>query len=252
MGIDDRDYMRERYRDRQRKASGTTIWNDRKARVEQPHDKHGKAVPLGSARWIGGGGNGSGVGPGWFDTASRGFDYQKNRHRPKRHAQTHPAQKWIFLLYAVPILIPAYREAKRSGWFPDRVAELPFPASGTVTVNNSVDPNKATSKIGVTAADANVVVQLFDRNTDVHVISVYVNRNEDVSVPVPPGTYRMKIIEGDKWHGLKKWFGTSTTYDTVVRPMVFTRRTSRMIDLRRLPAGNLHTSINFTNPKPLN
>ncbi|WP_235516796.1 hypothetical protein [Sphingomonas sp. Leaf28] len=116
MGIDDRDYMRERYRDRQRKASGTIIWNDRKARVEQPHDKHGKAVPLGS------------------DTASRGFDYQKNRHRPKQHAQTHPMQKWIFLLCAMPILIPAYREAKRSGWFPDRVAELPFPASGTVTV----------------------------------------------------------------------------------------------------------------------
>jgi len=252
MGIDDRDYMRERYRDRQGKAAGKTIWNDRKARVEHPHDKQGKAVPLGSASWIGGGGNGSGVGPGWFDTANRGFNYQKNRRRPKRHDRTHPAQKWIFLLCAMPILIPAYREAKRSGWFPDRVAELPFPASGTVTVNDSIDPKTATSKIGVTAADANVVVQLFDPETDVHVISVYVSRNDDLSVPVPPGTYRMKIIEGDKWHGPTKWFGTSTTYETVVQPMVFTRRASRMIDLHRSPAGNLHTSINFTNPKPLN
>jgi hypothetical protein len=91
MGIDDRDYMRERYRDRQGKAAAKTIWNDRKASVEHPHDKQGKAVPLGSA-----------------------------------------------------------------------------------------------------------------------------------------------------------------TYETVVRPMVFTRRTSRMIDLHRSPAGNLHTNINFTNPKPLN
>jgi len=41
MGIDDRDYMRERYRDRQGKAAGKTIWNDRKARVEHPHDKQG-------------------------------------------------------------------------------------------------------------------------------------------------------------------------------------------------------------------
>lgn len=148
----------------------------------------------------------------------------------------------------MPILIPAYREAKRSGWIPDRAAELPFPASGTVTVNNSVDPKTAISEIEVTAADANAVVQLFDRKTDAHVISVYVNRNEDVSVPVPPGTYRMKIIEGDKWHGLTKWFGPSTTYVTVVRPMIFTRQTSRMIDLHRTPTGNLHTSVNNLGP----
>lgn len=136
--------------------------------------------------------------------------------------------------------------------FPIAWLNCPSPASGTVTVNDSVDPKTATSKIEVTATDANVVVQLFDRKTDVHVISVYVNRNEDVSVPVPPGIYRMNIIEGDKWHGPTTWFGTSTTYETVVRPMVFTRRTSRMIDLHRSPTGNLHTSIDFTNPKPLN
>ena len=249
MGIDDRDYMRERCRDRHGKLNGTTYWNDRKARVEQPQDKHGKAVPLGSASWIGGGGNGS-EGTGWFDTASRGFNNQRHGYRPKRRGHPHPAQKWLFLLCVMPILIPAYREAKRSGWIPDRAAELPFPASGTVTVNNNVDPKTAISEIEVTAADANAVVQLFDRKTDAHVISVYVNRNEDVSVPVPPGTYRMKIIEGDKWHGLTKWFGPSTTYETVVRPMIFTRRTSRMIDLHRTPTGNLHTSIN--NPGPLN
>jgi hypothetical protein len=158
----------------------------------------------------------------------------------------------MFLLCALPILIPAYREAKRSGWIPDRAVELPFPASGTVTVNNSVDPKTATAQIQVTAAQANAVLQLFDRKTDAHVISVYVNRNEDVSVPVPPGTYRMKIIEGDKWHDLTKWFGPSTTYETVVRPMIFARRSIHAIDLHRSPAGNLHTSINITNPEPLN
>ena len=252
MGIDDRYYMRERYRDRHGKLNGTTFWNDRKVRVEQPHDKNGKAVPLGSASWIGGGGNGSERGSGWFDTANRGFDNQKHRYRPKRRDRAHPAQKWLFLLCVMPIFIPAYREAKRSGWFPDRAAEPPFPASGTVTVNNSVDPKTAISEIRVTAADANAVVQLFDRKTDAHVISVYVNRNEDVSVPVPPGTYRMKIIEGDKWHGLTMWFGRSTTYETVVRPMISTQRTSRMIDLHRSQTGNLLTSINITNPNPLN
>lgn len=244
MGLDDRDYMRDRYRQRQGAAPGKTQWNDKKARQE--------AVPLGSASWIGGGGNGSSSGGGgaWFDSANRGFDYQKNRSTPRPRA--HWAGKWILLLSSLTILIPAYREAKRSGWIPDRKAELPFPASGTVTVNDSVDPKTATSRIEVTAAQANAVVQLFDRKTDAHVISVYVNRNEDVSVPVPPGTYRMRIVEGDKWHGLTAWFGASTTYETVVRPMVFTRRESHMIDLHRSPGGNLHTSINITNPKPLN
>lgn len=151
----------------------------------------------------------------------------------------------------MPILIPAYREAKRSGWFPDRAVELPFPASGTVTVSDSVDPKTATSRIKVTAGEANAVVHLFDRETDAHRISVYVHRNEDVSVPVPPRTYQMKIVEGDKWHGLRAWFGSSTTYDMVVQPMVFTHSPYHMIDLHRSPAGNLTTSINITNPKPL-
>jgi hypothetical protein len=34
MGIDDRDYMRDRYRKRQGLDPGATQWNDRKARVE--------------------------------------------------------------------------------------------------------------------------------------------------------------------------------------------------------------------------
>ena len=252
MGIDDRDYMRERYRQRQGLSAGKTQWDDKKARRELIREGHQKAVPLGSASWIIGGSSGKGGGGAWFDSANRSFDYQRKRYRSPPRLRAHPAQKWIFLLSALTILIPAYREAKRSGWFPDRAVELPFPASGTVTVNNSVDPKTATSKIKVTAGEANAVVQLFDRKTDAHVISVYVNRNEDVSVPVPPGTYRMKIVEGDKWHGLTTWFGPSTTYETVVKPMVFTRQRYPMIDLHRSPASNLTTSINITNPKPLN
>ena len=250
MGIDDRDYMRERYRARQGTAGASTWWNDRKSRRELGSNEN--AVPLGSASWIGGGGSGTGSGGGWFDAATRGFDYQKRRARPKAIGGVSPAQKWFLVLCALPMLIPAYREAKRAGWFPDREVELPFPASGTVTVNDSVDPKTARSRLQVAAGEANAVVQLFDRKTDGHVISVYVHRNDETSVPVPPGTYRMRIVEGDKWHGLTRWFGASTTYETVVRPMVFTRRWYPTINLHRSPAGNLHTSINIHNPKPLN
>ena len=235
MGIDDRDYMRERYRQRQAQSTGSTWWNERKGRREFPD--------AGAA---------AGNGGAWFDGANRGFDYQRGRYRPRQHVRGNTIQMWIYALSSLPTLIYGYREAKRAGWIPDLAVEVPFPASGTVTVNNRVDPKTATSRFKVSAGQANAVVQLFDRATDEHVISVYVNRNEETSTPVPPGTYRMKIIEGDRWHGLTKWFGTSTTYETVVKPMVFEKHTIHGIDLHRTPAGNLHTTINFRNPKPLN
>lgn len=171
MGIDDRDHMSGRYRQRQGLGPGKTQWNGKKARREELRARHKKAVPLGSASWIAGDGSGSGHGGGWFDRANRGFDYQRNSYRPTPRLRAHPAGKWILLLSALTLMIPAYREAKRSGWIPDREVELPFLASGTVTVNNSVDPKTATSKIEVTAAQANTVVQLFDRESDAHVIS---------------------------------------------------------------------------------
>jgi hypothetical protein len=158
----------------------------------------------------------------------------------------------LLLLCALPIAVPAYRDAKRSGWLPDYGVELPFPSSGTVTVNDSVDPRSATSRIHVIAGPANAVVQLLNSETEAHVISVYVKRAEETSVPVPPGVFRVKIIEGDKWHGLNKWFGPSTTYETVVRPMTFTRLRYHTINLHRSPAGNLPTKINITDPEPLN
>jgi len=250
MGIDDRDYMRERYRERQGKAASATFWNDRKSRVEQPHDKHGKAVPLGSASWIGGNG-GRGGGSSWFDSAIRRFQHRHDRHRPRRRVRTHPAQKWIMLLWAVPILIPAYREAKRSGWFPDRAAELRFPSSGTVTVNNSVDPTTATSRLHITTNNANAVVQLYKWKTNEHVISVYVRGDDDVTTAIPPGKYRMQIVEGDKWHGLTDYFGSSTTTDTVVAAMRFEPRAGHSIDLNRRPDGNLHTRPKLTGPEEL-
>lgn len=80
MGIDDRDYMRERYRQRQGLGAGRTRWNDKKARREQLREEHGKAGPLGSASWIGGGG-GNGGGGAWFDRANRRFDDQNTRYR---------------------------------------------------------------------------------------------------------------------------------------------------------------------------
>jgi hypothetical protein len=184
----------------------------------------------------------------WFDGTNRGFDYQKGR---KVRFGPHPMQKWIILLSAASFLYPMYREARRSGWLPDREAALPFPPSGSVTVNAAIDPHDATSRMRVVTASANAVVQLFDPGSDHHVISVYVHGDDDVTVPVSPGTYRMRVIEGDKWHGPVKFFGPSTTYESIVKLMTFTRRHFGGIDLHRRPDGTLKTRVKIGDPPPL-
>jgi hypothetical protein len=165
MGLDDRDYMRERYRKRQGLDQGDATWNDKKARREQAGAGYKKAVPLGSASWVGkpikmtASGSGGGA---WFAAKNRGFDYQKGRFRPPPPPfKPHPLQGLVLLLSAVGILIPAYREAKRAGWIPDRTPAIAFPATGTVTVSNDVNPRSATSRMTVATDQANAVVQLF-------------------------------------------------------------------------------------------
>src|SRR3546814_13993848 len=80
MGIDDRDYMRER----QRARSGSTRWNDRAGRVEGA----------------------------WFDPAIRSFDYQRGRWRGSRRSS--PVRYIPFALSLLLILIPLYGEAPRA------------------------------------------------------------------------------------------------------------------------------------------
>src|SRR3546814_14099237 len=77
MGIDDRDYMRER----QRARSGSTRWNDRAGRVE-------------GAR---------------LDPAIRSFDYQRGRWRGSRRSS--PVRYLPFALSLLIILIPLYGDA---------------------------------------------------------------------------------------------------------------------------------------------
>lgn len=224
MGLDDRDYMRARYRER--RGLGATRWNDRKSRVER-----------------------DGL---WFSAKNQGFDYQKNRWRLKRSA---PSGRIGWALVGLAVLvgfaIPSWREIKLAGWLPDTEPELPFPGTGSVTVNRSVDPKSAIARLRVIAARGNALVQLHDLDTGAHVISVYARRNADVAVPVPPGTYRVRIVEGDKWHGGQSYFGISTVSQTVPEPIRIPAYSIRSIDLHRRFWGNLRTVTDLHPPKPL-
>lgn len=218
MGLDDRDYMRERHG-----ARRDVQWNDRKGRMEGA----------------------------WFDPVNRGHDYQRGRYRPGA-PRPGGIVRWIpFVLSLLLAAIPAYYGLKREGWFPDRRPGLPFPATGSVTVNAGLSPKTATSRLIVITANANAVVQLFHPVSGRHVISVYVGKNDRATVPVPPGTYRMKIVEGQRWHGPKEFFGASMTYETVVELVTFTPLHGNGIDLNRRPNGTRPTRPNWSKPDPL-
>lgn len=219
MGLDDRDYMRERYRAR----TGATKWNDRAGRVEGA----------------------------WFDPVNRGFDYQKGRFLGSRRPRS-SILRWLpFALSLLLVAIPAWHSLKREGWLPDFSPGRAFPESGSVTIGPGVSPKGATARLTVTTSNVNAVVQLFEPASGRHVLSLYVRKNDQTTTVVPPGTYRMKIVEGQRWHGPTDFFGSSTTYETVMELMTFSAVAGHQIDLNRRPDGNLKTRPNWSGPAPL-
>lgn len=213
MGLDDRDYMRDRHRAR--------------ARV------------------------GAASGGAWFAPGLRGQDYQRGRYRGSRPSLLRHARWLIPTLCLMTYVVPMYFDAKRGGWMPDLTSGIPFPESGSVTVATGLSQKRVTSRLTVQTSDANAVVQLFDPDTDEHILSVYVAGNDHVVIPAPRGTYRMKIIEGRKWHGPQRYFGPNTQFETVVKLMTFSKQMGNGIDLRRRIDGNLYTRPNITGPEPL-
>ena len=226
MGLDDRDYMRDRRRaEREAARLGSASWIDRNGRVEHP-----------------------GL---WFDAKNIGHDYLDGRYRSGPRVVPHPWQKWLFLLMALSILIPMYGEIKREGWLPDFDTAVRFPETGSVTVARTIRRADIESRLTVEASEANAVVQLFDPATNRHIFSLYVARNDRITVPAPTGTFLMRLIEGQKWHGTTRYFGPNTSYGTVAELMTFEPRSGHIIDLHRRPGGNLKTQLMLSRPLSL-
>ena len=190
MGLADRDYMRDRARSRGTWAGGH---------------------PGRDAKAAGGG---------------RGQHFQASQTGAKP-LLGHSRARFLgpglsFLLIALPM----YSAFQREGWIPDFEEALPFPASGSVTVAQDLPRKRITSRLTITASRANAVVQLMDPNTGAHILSIYVGARDRVAVPVPAGTFRMRLIEGQKWHGQRRYFGSNTSFETVADLMTFTPRTA--------------------------
>ncbi|WP_298672324.1 hypothetical protein [uncultured Sphingomonas sp.] len=212
MGIDDRDYMRARYRQR----ANRTRWNEGRGRIE--------------AAWL---------------------DPHHQRYRRQPFAAALAFRFALPVLGLLLILIPFYGDAQRHGWIPDLEPAQPFPESGSVTVAGNVVGLASRSYLTIAAADSNAVVQLMDPDTNAHALSIYVAANERVTVPVAATTYRVRLIEGRKWHGAKRYFGPNTSYETVAKLIEFTPTMGHIIDLHRRPGGNLETRMMGSRPAPL-
>lgn len=217
MGIDDRDYMRERYRAR---AKGT-VWNDRMARLE--------------ATWFHRGSSPSGA----------------RRHSGSIQASAGWPPRWLTFTVGILLGLTATWYWTEGGWPVIGKPAVAFPASGSVTFNRQLDPRTATSRMKVIAGRANAVVQLFAPESDAHILSVYVRQRDTITVPVPPGLFRMRLIEGQTWYGRVRYFGPSTRFETVRALQAFAPDKGGGIDLRRSPAGTMKTKIERRSPPPL-
>lgn len=264
MGLDDRDYMRDRYRRRRGHSADETRWNNKKSRVERDD-----GVPLGSASWIGKdpseaikskhpgyatakkGYKPKATGGAWFEAKNQGFDYQKNRWRPKgaragaRKAKLSWAGKLILPLILLTYGVRMYTDAKRWDFLPELGLSEPFPESGEFKVRRAYASSE-TRPLGIISGDRKVVVQLLDQQSR-PIFAAYVRENDSASVDVPRGMWMLRLIEGRTWHGDDEFFGVNTVTEDAIAKMDFTTMGHR-IDLRRRFDGNLHTVNRWVDP----
>jgi hypothetical protein len=254
MALDDRDYMR----------SNQTRWNAKKSRVELDD-----SVPLGSASWIGKdpseaikskhpgyasdqkGHKFKATGGARFEPKNQGFDYQKNRWRPKLararagKARMTWAGKLILPLILLTYGVRIYTDAKRWDFLPDVGLSEPFPASGEFKVRRAYASSE-TRPFGIITGDRKVVVQLLDRQSE-SIFATYVRENDSASVQVPRGTWMVRLIEGHTWHGDDEFFGANTLTQDAIEKLDFTSMGHR-IDLRRRFDGNMQTVDRWLDP----
>lgn len=95
-------------------------------------------------------------------------------------------------------------------WSAEGGAYRTFPPSGSVTVTTAMRPGSATARLAITAGGQNAILQLLAPTTGHHVLSIFLRAGETRIVPVPPGTWRLRVIEGRTWAGPRRLFGDGT------------------------------------------
>ncbi len=228
MGIDDRGYMRERYRQRQGLPPERTTWNERKARREMP------------------------AGSPWFEKKNRGHDYQRGRWRPRGRIALYRGA----LVASMLVVLLVVGIGGRS-WFADQLVATilsegrSFPASGTVSVPANIDMKRVVARLTVQGGPENAIVQMIDATTGRNALSIYVRSHERVTVPVPVGRFHMRLVHGREWTDSRALFGKGTLHDEIAGVMRFSRTIGHVLDLRLGEDSNLVMRRIALPPAPL-
>ena len=228
MGLDDRAYMRERYRKRQGFAPERTTWNDRKTRRELQS------------------------GPTWFVNKKGG-----HRHRSGRWGSSSKRRALLGIVLGGLVLVAAATRMVAPFWLAERFTgiilgqEHGFPASGTVSVPANIDMSRVVAKLTVQSGSENAIVQMIDAKTGRNTLSVYVRAHERVTVPAPVGGFHMRLVHGREWTDGQKLFGKGTLHDEVDGVMRFTRTVGHVLDLRLGHDSNLAVHRINLRPAPL-
>jgi hypothetical protein len=184
--------------------------------------------------------------------SGKGFAGSQNATVYRRVVYRQSPANWIIaVLMLVAACIPMLGDLKRAGWLPDPEPGLPFPETGTVIVAPDLPEKSVRSRMTVRASASNAVVQLFHPETGRFRMAVFVRAGEEIYTAAPIGTWQMRIVEGQKWHGPKKYFGPNTQYETVAEVMEFTEQLHNGIDLNRRVDGNLKTRLTLSGPEAM-
>lgn len=180
-------------------------------------------------------------------------DYMRERARGRIRAATtrrnaHARWRWtvpglVVLFYVTHFVF----DAKRNGWFPDLETPQVFPETGSVTVREDAIRTDRFAPLTVVASNDDAVVQLLDSASD-PAFTLFVRHETTGVTRAPQGLWRLRIIEGRKWHGPVKFFGPNTNAERAIATFEL-QREGKLIDLRRSPSGNLHTRPELSSPK---
>jgi hypothetical protein len=233
VGIADRDYTRERYRQQRGLPLNDVRWDDRKGRCERDKVDSSEAGETPYA-WLG---------PRWRARI--------RQHQALKKKLIEVSAIGVVAMGAVIAVKTHPPLAARLSDISSKVFGERFPASGAVTVSPLLDLDAVASRLTLQGAARNAVVQMLDAHDGRHRLSVYVRAGERITVPAPLGQYRIRLIRGDDWRGRRTFFGKGTVQDEVVGVMLFTRKLGHTLDLRLGADSNLVVRRIAARPAPL-
>lgn len=173
-----------------------------------------------------------------FLAAARARDVRNRHDQDQRIAQQIEAAKISVKAQQAADLESSRSPLPVSGLYQQLALSARFESAGGLPALRITAPNEASYFIKLTLS------------TELHpLFTMFVRAGETAEVPVPFGTYQIKMASGSQWYGKRNLFGPDTGYTKIDMPMDFdlqgTQLRGHEITLSKVRDGNLR-------PVPIN